>query len=104
VTLDADEVPLERLRLTRWVDDPRRFGCGEDLECARGDVYAERALRHLEPLLPDLPLDADSIQSAKLEVAIRRRDSRPRFLRLDGEVDPGLGGDVPFEADLKVPP
>jgi hypothetical protein len=100
----ADEVPLGRLRLTRWAKHPRRIACAKGLDCARAEVDVDAALRDLEPVLPSLPLDPGSIRSAEVDVAIAKRDDRPRWLKLRGELDPGLvPGTVPFEVELDLP-
>lgn len=65
----------------------------------------ETALRDLRPVLPSLPFDLSSIRSAEMDVAVAKRDGRPRSLRLRGELDPGLiPGTVPFEVRLELSP
>ncbi len=103
--LRAEEVPLSKLELTRWTSDARRLSCEKELECARADLDARKALRSLGPLLPPLPVDASAIHDARLDVAIGRRDRRPRFLRLSGKVETGTFlGDAPFEIEIDLPP
>jgi hypothetical protein len=104
--LRADKLPLSKLDLTGWTKHPRRLACARGLECARGDVDVEAALRDLDPLLPSLPVDPDSIRSARVDVAVAGRDHLPRWLRLHGELDPGglLPGTVPFDFDLELEP
>ena len=103
-TLQANQVPLAKLELTRWTSHPRRISCADDLECARADLDIHAALRMLGPALPDLPVDTDKIHDAHLEAGIGKRDRQPRFLRVKGKVDAGgLLGDVPFELELDLP-
>lgn len=101
--LQAGEVPLAKLRLARWAQHPRRIACAETLECARADLDVEAALRDLKPVLPSLPFDLSSVRSARMDVAVAKRDGRPRSLRLQGELDPGFGT-VPFEVKLELSP
>jgi hypothetical protein len=62
----------------------------------------DTALRNLGPLLPSLPLDANSIHAARVEVAVAKRSDLPRWLRLRGKLDPGglVPGSVPFDVEL----
>jgi hypothetical protein len=101
--LRTDDLPLSKLDLTHWTKRPRRLDCARGLECARADVDIQAALRDLDPLLPSLRVDADSIRSARVDVAVAR-DGRPRWLRLHGELHPGelMPGSVPFDVDLEV--
>jgi hypothetical protein len=100
--LPADELRLSKLDLTRWTKHPRRLACARGLECARADVDIQAALRGLDPLLPSLPVDPDSVRSARVDVAVSE-DDRTRWLRLHGELDPGrLLPGVPFDVDLEV--
>lgn len=85
-TMPASALPLQRLHLSRWVQHPRRYDCEAGLECARGDLDVKGAARELEPLLPNLPFDAGSVDSAKVEVAIGKRDGILRRARLSGDV------------------
>ena len=103
-TLRAEELPLSKLDLTRWTRHPRRLACPQGLECARADVDVEAALRELDSLLPSLPVDPDSIRSARADVAVDDRDHFPRWLRLHGELDPGglFPGTVPFDVELEL--
>jgi hypothetical protein len=102
--LQAGHVPLAKLRLARWAKHARRIACAERLDCARADVDAEAAWRDLKPMLPSLPFDASSVRSAQMDVAVAKRDGRPRWLKLRGELDPGLiPGAVPFEVELDLP-
>ena len=102
--LKAEDVPLRRLHLTRWVHDSRRYECAAELECARADLDVEEALHELDPVLPQLPIDPDAIRSAEVEIGVRRSDDRPRFLRFRGEIESeSFPSDVPFEAELKLP-
>jgi hypothetical protein len=102
--LPADELPLSKLDLTRWTTHPRRLACARGLECARADVDVQAALRDLDPLLPSLPVDPDSIHSARVDVAVDRRNHLPRWLRLHGELDPGgmVPGGVPIDVELEL--
>jgi hypothetical protein len=103
--LRAGEVPLAKLRLARWAQHPRRRPCVEGLECARAGVDVEAALRDLKPVLPSLPFDPDDVRSAEMEVALAKRGNRLRWLKLRGDLDPGLvPGTVRFEVepDLSV--
>jgi hypothetical protein len=103
-TLRAEELPLSKLDLTRWTKHPRRLACPHGLECARSDVDVDAALRELDPLLPSLPVDPDSIRSARADIAVDDRDHLPRWLRLHGELDPGgpVPGTVPFDVELEL--
>ncbi|MDQ2910638.1 MAG: hypothetical protein M3R39_06435 [Actinomycetota bacterium] len=96
-TLQASEVPLARLHLARWAKHPRRYDCGASLECARADLDVASAARELEPVLPSLPFDPASVDSAKIEIAVGRNDGLPRRARLEGD----LHG-VQFTVDLEV--
>jgi hypothetical protein len=96
-TVPASALPLHRLHLTRWVKHPRRYDCEADLECARADVDVSAAARELEPILPPLPFDPGSVDSAKLEIAIGRNDGVPRRAHLEGDL---LG--LQFAVDLKL--
>jgi hypothetical protein len=98
-TVPASALPLKRLHLLRWVKHARRYDCGSELECARADVDVSAATSDLRPVLPPLPFDPGSVDSAKLEVAIGRDDGVPRRAHLEGDV---LG--VQFEVDLKLSP
>jgi hypothetical protein len=101
--LQADEVPLAKLRLARWARHPRGIACAEGLDCARAYVDVEAALRDLEPVLPSLPFDPSDVRSAEMEVAIAEDGDRPRRLELRGDLDPGLiPGTVPFEVKLEL--
>ncbi len=102
-TVDARDLPLSQLRLTRWTRKPHRVACEAKLECVRGEVALSEALRDLSPLLPKLPIDPSSVHDAAIQVALRRR--KPVYLKLTGKVDAGfLLGDVPFEVVLDLPP
>jgi hypothetical protein len=101
--LRASEVPLAKLRLARWARNPRPSACAEGLYCARADVDVEAALRDLKPVLPSLPFNPSEVRSAEMEVAIAKRSSRMRWLKLRGDLDPGLiPGTVPFEVNLEL--
>jgi hypothetical protein len=101
--LRAGEVPLAKLRLARWAQHPRRRPCAEGLECARAGVDVEAALRDLKPVLPSLPFDPDDVRSAEMEVALAKRGNRLRWLKLRGDLDPGLvPGTVRFEVELDL--
>jgi hypothetical protein len=101
--LRASEVPLAKLRLARWARNPRPSACAEGLDCARADVDVEAALRDLKPVLPSLPFNPNEVRSAEMEVAIAKRSSRLRWLKLRGDLDPGLiPGTVPFEVNLEL--
>jgi hypothetical protein len=103
--LQADEVPLAKLRLARWAQHPRRIPCAEGLDCARADVDVQAALRDLKPVLPSLPFNPGDVRSAELEVAIAKGSGRPRWLKLRGDLDPGLiPGTVRFEVNLELSP
>ena len=56
--LQADELPLAKLRLARWARRPRGIACAEGLDCARADVDVEAALRDLVWLMRSVPLGA----------------------------------------------
>jgi hypothetical protein len=79
-TVDASEIPLERLHLVRWAKHPHRFACGHSFECARADLDVADAARELEPVLPSLPVKPSDITSATIEV---RLDSRGDLHRID---------------------
>lgn len=96
-TVPASALPLQRLHLVRWVKHPRRYDCGAELECARADLDVTAAARELEPILPPLPFDPGSIDSAKVDVAIGRNDGVLRRAHLEGDL---LG--LQFEVDLKA--
>jgi hypothetical protein len=98
-TLPASELPLQRLHFTRWLEHPRRYDCEAELECARADIDVTAAARELKPVLPPLPFDPASVDSAKVEIAIGRNDSVPRRAHLEGDL---LG--LQFEVDLKMSP
>jgi hypothetical protein len=102
--LPVDELPLSKLDLTHWTTHSRRLACARGLECARADVDVQAALRDLDPLLPSLPVDPDSIRSVRVDVAVARHDHLPRWLRLHGELDPGglVPGTVPFDVELEL--
>jgi hypothetical protein len=103
--LQADDVPLAKLRLARWAQHSRRIPCAEGLDCARADVDVKAALRDLKPVLSSLPFDPGAVRSAEMEVAIASDDDRPRWLKLRGDLDPGLiPGTVPFEMKLELRP
>jgi len=100
--LDARDLPLSELRLTRWTRKPHQVACEPKLECLRGEVAVSEALRDLSPLLPNLPIDPDSVHDAAVQVALR--DHKPVYLKLTGKVDAGfLLGEVPFEVVLDLP-
>jgi hypothetical protein len=100
--VDARNVPLSQLRLTRWTRNAHRVACEPKLRCVRGEVAVSEALRDLSPLLPKLPVDASSVHDAAVQVALR--DHEPVYLKLTGKVDAGfLLGDVPFEVVLDLP-
>jgi hypothetical protein len=94
-TIARDDLPLERVHLSRWADRPRRFACGHGFECARGKLDVATAVRELAPVLPRLPVDPAAIGSATVEV---RLDSRGELHRIDlqGEL---AGADL--ELDLR---
>jgi hypothetical protein len=94
-TIAPDDLPLERVHLSRWADSPRRFACGHGFECARGNLDVATAVRELAPVLPRLPIDPAVIGSATVEV---RLDSRGELHRIDLRGD--LGG-ADFELDLR---
>jgi hypothetical protein len=98
-TVPASVLPLRRLHLARWAKHPRRYDCEADFECARADVDVSAAVRELEPILPPLPFDPGSVDSAKLEIAIGRDDGVPHRARLKGDL---LG--LQFEVELKLSP
>jgi hypothetical protein len=79
------------------VKHPDRYDCGAGLECARGDLDVEAALRDLRPVLPSLPFEPSSITSAKVDVAIRESDGVPQRMHLEGQVS-GLAFDVELRA------
>jgi hypothetical protein len=81
---------------------PHRVACEPGLECVRGELAVNEALRDLSPLLPKLPVDPRSVANAVVQVALRNH--RPVYLKLSGQVDAGfLLGDVPFEVELDLP-
>jgi hypothetical protein len=94
-TIAQDDLPLERVHLSRWANRPRRFACGHGFECARGKLDVATAIRDLAPALPKLPVDPAAIESATVEV---RLDSRGELHRIDlrGEL---AGADL--ELDLR---
>jgi hypothetical protein len=96
-TVPASALPLERLHFTRWIRHPRRYDCEAELECARADLDVTAARRELEPILPPLPFDPSSVNSAKVEIAIGKRDGVPRRAHLEGDL---LG--LEFDAYLKM--
>jgi hypothetical protein len=99
--LQAGEMPLAKLRLARWARHPRRIDCAGVLDCGRADVDLDVALRDLKPVLPSLPFDPSDVRSAELEVAIAKGSGRLRWLKLRGDLDPGLvPGTIPFEVEL----
>jgi hypothetical protein len=102
--LQAGDVPLAELRLASWAKHPRRLACAERLDCARADVDVETALRDLKPVLPSLPFDPSSVRTAQIDVAVAKRDGRPRWLKLRGKLDPGrfVPGTFPFEVELDL--
>jgi hypothetical protein len=91
-TIAREDLPLERLHLSRWAERPRRFACGHGFECARGKLDVATAVRELAPALPKLPVDPAAIGSATVEV---RLDSRGELHRID------LRGDL-SGADLEL--
>ena len=101
--LPAQDVPFSQLRLTRWTRKPHRVACQAGLECVRGEVAVDEALRDLSPLLPpDLPIDPSAVHDAVVQIALRGR--RPVSVKLNGQIDAGfLLGDVPFEVVLDLP-
>jgi hypothetical protein len=99
--ITADQLP--KLDLTQWAKNPERIACADGLECARADIDVEAALRELGPLLPSLPVDSKDIRNAQIDVAVDE-NGRTRYLRMYGDVRVTLLGDVPFEANLDVPP
>jgi hypothetical protein len=102
-SLDITADRLPNLDLTRWAKRPERIACADGLECARADVDVEAALRELGPLLPSLPVEPKDIRNAQIDVAVDK-SGRTRYLHLHGDVHVTLLGDVPFEANLDVPP
>jgi hypothetical protein len=96
-TVPASALPLHRLHLARWARHPRRYDCGAQLECARADLDVKAAARELEPVLPPLPFDPGSVDSAKVEITIGRNDGVLRLAHLQGDL---LG--LQFEVDLKA--
>ena len=101
-TIDARDLPLSELRLTRWTRRTHRVACEANLRCVRGEVAVSEALRDLSPLLPELPIDPSSVHDAAVQVALR--DRKPVYLKLTGEVDAGfLLGDVRFDVVLDLP-
>jgi hypothetical protein len=96
-TVPASALPLPRLHLARWARHPRRYDCGAQLECARADLDVKAAARELEPVLPPLPFDPGSVDSAKVEITIGRNDGVLRLAHLQGDL---LG--LQFEVDLKA--
>lgn len=96
-TVPASALPLRRLHVARWAKRPRRYDCGAELECARADLDVKAAARELEPILPPLPFDPGSVDSAKVDIAIGKNDGVLRLAHLQGDL---LG--VQFEVDLKA--
>jgi hypothetical protein len=96
-TVPASALPLERLHFTRWIQHPRRYDCEAELECARADLDVTAARRELEPILPSLPFDPGSVDSAKVEIGIGKTDGVPRRAHLEGDL---LG--LEFKVDLKM--
>jgi hypothetical protein len=97
-TVPASALPLlQGLHFTRWIKHARRYGCEADLECARADLDATAAARELKPILPPLPFDPGSVDSAKVEIAIGKNDGVPRRAHFEGDL---LG--LQFEVDLKM--
>jgi hypothetical protein len=96
-TIPGAALPLRRLHLDRWAKRPRRYDCGAELECARADLDVKAAARELEPILPPLPFDPGSVDSAKVDIAIGRKDGVFRRAHLQGDL---LG--LQFEVDLKA--
>lgn len=100
--VDARNLPLSEVRLTRWTRKPHRVACEAKLQCVRGEIAVSEALRDLKPLLPKLPIDPSSVHDAAVQVALR--DRKPVYVKLTGKVDAGfLLGDVPFEVVLDLP-
>jgi hypothetical protein len=97
MTLPGSELPVERLHVVHWLRHPHRHGCGAKLECARADLDVSAAARELRPILPPLPFDPGSVDSAKVDLAIGRSDGVLRRARLEGDLD-GLR----LEVDLDV--
>ena len=102
-TLRAEQLPLSELHLTRWTKHPRRLDCARGLECARADLDVEAVRRDLDPLLPTLPVDPESIRSTRVDVAVAG-DGQPRWIRLHGGLDSGgmMPGSVPFDVDVEL--
>ena len=94
-TIARDDLPLERVHLSRWAKRPRRFACGHGFECARGKLDVATAVHDLAPVLPELPVDPAAIESATVEV---RLDSRGELHRIDLRGDLGVAD---LELDLR---
>ena len=98
-SVDLHATDLLKLDLTRWVKDPRRTPCGDELECAKADLDVQGALEALKPVLPSLPVDRQDIRSATVNVAVDE-NGRTRYVHIHGTVRVPVLGEVPFEADL----
>src|SRR5689334_11928734 len=69
-TFRTDQLPLGRVQLVRWVRNARTYDCGAGVECARGELDVEAALRDLRPVVPELPLDPRALHDATIDVAV----------------------------------
>jgi hypothetical protein len=82
-TVPTAQLPLGGLQLVRWVRNPRTYDCGPGLECARGELDVDAALRDLRPVLPELPVDPHALHDATVDVALAS-DGSFRRARLTG--------------------
>jgi hypothetical protein len=82
-TFRTDQLPLGRLELVRWVRNARAYDCGDGVECARGELDVDAALRDLRPVLPELPLDPHALHDATIDVEVGA-DGSFRSARLGG--------------------
>jgi hypothetical protein len=98
----ASDLPLAKIELSRWTKHAERIRCAGGLECARGDVDVEAAVRALKPLLRGLPVNPHDVRSAQVDVAVEK-SGRLRYLHVHGDLMAFLV-EVPFEADLDIQP
>lgn len=82
-TMPTSELPLGNVQLVRWVRNARTYDCRPGVECARGELDLDAALRDLRHVLPELPLDPRSLHDATVEVAVGS-DGAFRRARLAG--------------------